>query len=564
MPLKAEQILQHRYRIIAPLKSGGMGTIHRARDVRLDIPVAVKEMTHQPDLASETLSQLRRQFRQEATVLARLDHPNLVGVTDFFEENGNAYLVMKLIKGENLAERIERQGAQPEKEVLTWGDQLLDALAYCHEQGVLHRDIKPHNVIIRPNGQIVLVDFGLVKLWDPQAPGTQTVVRGSGTPEYAPPEQYDIRGAGHTDPRTDIYSLGATLYHALIGTAPPTATQRIVNPAALTSVRAVNPHTSPHVESALMKALELRPDTRFQSIAEMQSAMKTPVFISPPPQRTTAPPAAPKETPPPPTGETRTRKRSPVIPLLALLLVGAIIVGAIWLSGNRSSSPLPSTPTETAAVATPEIAPTATNAHTPTSTSTPSPTQMPLTDAVVSSDVATLRPGATTWWYPHDILPAGTELEMLGYDPDFADWVYVRTIDQTLSGWIQVTELEINRELSDLPLLTPVPTLTPTPTPTEASSSPGCASSPLELDAWSLGTACLTSESWTVTIYAEGRGGDCTYTYAWNGIVQAGPMQGSATFELPGSIGAVAGTVSVTSAGETVITGLLIQAPDCD
>ncbi len=203
MPLATGQSLQNRYRVVSLLGQGGMGAVYRAWDTRLNIPMALKEMIAQPGLDQYALAQLRQQFQQEATVLARLDHPHLVDVTDFFEEESNAYLVMKFVEGENLAQRIERQGAPPEKEVLAWAGQLLDALAYCHSQGVIHRDVKPQNVIIRPDGRAVLVDFGLVKLWDPGDPRTKTAMRGMGTPEYAPPEQYDV-GSGHTDPRSDV------------------------------------------------------------------------------------------------------------------------------------------------------------------------------------------------------------------------------------------------------------------------------------------------------------------------------------------------------------------------
>jgi serine/threonine protein kinase len=288
MPLNAGQVLQNHYRIVSLLAQGGMGAVYRVWNTRLNIPMALKEMLPQPGLASHSLTQLRHQFQQEAMVLARLKHPHLVDVTDFFEEGGNAYLVMNFIEGKSLAHRIEREGALPEHQVLTWTSQLLNALAYCHYQGVIHRDVKPQNIIIRPDGQTVLVDFGLVKLWDPRDPRTRTAIRAMGTPEYAPPEQYDA-AAGHTDARSDIYSLGATLYHALTGQAPPTATMRIVDPAVLTPVRALSPKVSSHVAAAVTRALELQPAARFGSAQEMATALAS-----------EAPPQAPPEPVEPP------------------------------------------------------------------------------------------------------------------------------------------------------------------------------------------------------------------------------------------------------------------------
>jgi serine/threonine protein kinase len=275
MPIKIlanNQILQNRYRIASPLGQGGMGAVYRAHDTRLNVAVALKEMIPQSDLDPHTLAQRRQQFQQEATILAHLDHPHLVRVTDFFQEADNVYLVMNFIEGESLAARIGQSGALSEKEVLVWASQLLDALAYCHNQGVIHRDVKPQNVIIRHDGQAVLVDFGLVKLWDPSDPRTQTAMRGMGTPEYAPPEQYDV-GGGHTDARSDIYSLGATLYHTLSGQTPPTATMRIVNPGAFTPVRTLVPDVSDRTEAAVTRAMELQPAARFQNAADMQAAL---------------------------------------------------------------------------------------------------------------------------------------------------------------------------------------------------------------------------------------------------------------------------------------------------
>ncbi len=586
---QVDQILQNRYRIISPVKRGGMGAIYRAWDTRLSVSVALKEMIPQPGLDAAMLNQFRQQFQQEATTLARLDHPHLVGVTDFFEEGGSAYLVMKFIEGESLADRIERQGALTEGEVLVWADQLLDALIHCHNQGVLHRDIKPQNVIIRPDGRAVLVDFGLVKLWDPNAPQTRTAVRGAGTPEYAPPEQYDA-GTGHTDPRSDIYGLGATLYHAIIGQAPPTATQRIVNPAALVPVRTANPRVGSNLAQALMRALELQPDARFWNATEMQLALRgTASQLRRPSTGTRVIPGYP-----PPT-----ERKAPLwariakavgITILVIALLGAITIGIIWQFGDRqllasiisqatatptaelvsqvtpaatdtpppSPTPGPTDTPEPTSTSLPTATPSPTS--TPTRTPTPTPTPTPEAAAVVLADGAEIRPGADTWWNVRRTLSAETVLELLGYDPDFAEWVYVGTEDESVSGWTQIENLQINRDLADLPLITPIPTLTSSSGGTGTGS---CAGGTLTLDAWETTKTCVRG-GWTAVVYAEGHGGNCLYTYFWQGQLQGGPMSGSIAFEVIGGGGSTVGTVTVTSGGQTVKRELFITGPDCD
>ena len=240
-------VVQGRYRVVKLLGQGGMGSVYRAWDVRLKVPVALKELRPQPGLNAEMLSGLREQFEQEASVLARLIHPNLVRVTDYFEEGGNAYLVMDFVDGRSLADVIIKDGAQSEAKTAEWTRQLLEALAYCHAQGVVHRDIKPQNIVLKPDGAVVLVDFGLVKLWDPNDPRTRTVMRGMGTPEYAPPEQYGV-SKDHTGPPSDIYSLGATLYHLLTGQAPATATERMAIPETFVPLRRLAPQVSERFE----------------------------------------------------------------------------------------------------------------------------------------------------------------------------------------------------------------------------------------------------------------------------------------------------------------------------
>ena len=271
MSLIKGDILQNRYRITSLLAQGGMAAVYRGWHTTLNVPIAIKEMRPQPGLDAQTLVQLRQQFRQEAAILARLEHPNLVDVLDFFEEGDKAYLVMTLVEGESLTERIERDGALPEDLVLQWAGQLLDALAYCHSRGIIHRDVKPANILICPDGWPVLVDFGLVKLWDPDDPHTRTVMQGMGTPEYAPPEQYGAR-PGHTGPRSDLYGLGATLYHTLTGEAPLTATDRMAGIQQFNSVRDLNSQVSARTDAAIATAMELRVVDRFASADEMKAA----------------------------------------------------------------------------------------------------------------------------------------------------------------------------------------------------------------------------------------------------------------------------------------------------
>ncbi|MBU0702989.1 MAG: serine/threonine protein kinase [Chloroflexi bacterium] len=272
MSLIPEQMVHNRYRVVTLLSKGGMGAVYEVLDTTLGVRYALKEMVPYPGTSAAVLPQLREQFLQEARVLAELRHPNLPRVTDHFEEEGSVYLVMDYVYGKRLDEIVTQQGRLAEDEVLGWARQLMEALIYCHEHGVIHRDIKPQNVVITSLGRVTLVDFGLAKLLDPNAPHTRTVVRGLGTPEYAPPEQYDAK-KGSTDVRTDIYSLGASLYHALTGGPPPTVTERVVDPECLVPLNQHRDDVSKATEQVIVKAMALRPSQRFQSVAEMHEAL---------------------------------------------------------------------------------------------------------------------------------------------------------------------------------------------------------------------------------------------------------------------------------------------------
>lgn len=271
MRLTTGHILHHRYEIETMLGQGGMGAVYRAQDQALGRPVAVKERAPDPNGTEQGMAQARAQFRREAHILAQLAHAHLPHIYDYFSDADYEYIVMDLIEGENLHHLVQERGAQTEQLVLSWTRQILDALVYLHSRNVIHRDIKPHNLILTPDERIVLVDFGLVKLMDPDRPSTLTLLRGVGTPEYAPLEQYS-REVGHTDPRSDVYSLGATLYTLLTGKPPVDVHARLLNPDAWKPIRVLNPAVSFGTETIVEKALGLYPQQRYQTSMDMLQA----------------------------------------------------------------------------------------------------------------------------------------------------------------------------------------------------------------------------------------------------------------------------------------------------
>ncbi len=284
--LEAHTLLKDRYKIAGPIGQGGMGAVYRAEDILLTGRVcAVKEITPDPDLLPEILQQLQDQFRQEASILARLDHPNLPKVSDHFTQNGREYLVMDFVPGQNMHEIINQTQSQqsylPQNQVLDWADQLCDALSYLHTQNppILHRDIKPSNIKVTPSGLLKLVDFGLVKILTSDEARTVTVVQGQGTAAYTPLEQYGGDDA-HTDIRSDVYALGATLYHLLTNRSPATARERFLYPEILLKPRALNSHISPSIQDAVLHALELHPDNRPGNVQVFKAALHRAVVPS--------------------------------------------------------------------------------------------------------------------------------------------------------------------------------------------------------------------------------------------------------------------------------------------
>lgn len=277
-PLKSGEVLRGRYKIRERIGQGGMGSIYLADDTRLKgRECALKEVEYDRALPEKIRDEAREQFLREATVLARLDHPNLPKVSDFFSHGARDYLVMDYVPGSDLRALMmqarRNKNFLPEKEVLSWAEQISNALTFLHMQDppIVHRDLKPSNLKLMPQGLIKLVDFGLVKILAPEEI-TITIIQGQGTALYTPLEQYGGSDS-HTDIRSDIYSFGATLYHLLTNEPPADARKRFLQPDSLAPLRQVNPAIAGRTERAVLWAMSLHPDERPSTIDEFRQSL---------------------------------------------------------------------------------------------------------------------------------------------------------------------------------------------------------------------------------------------------------------------------------------------------
>ncbi len=271
--------LRDRYKIIGFLGAGGMGTVYLADDNRLDgRQCAIKEIILQSNLSDEVAQNVRKQFHQEASTLARLDHPGLPKVSDYFSIEVRDYLVMDFVPGQDLLEITNKARRKArfldQLTLLDWTDQLCDTLTYLHSRQppVLHRDIKPANIKLTPEGRLKLVDFGLVKPLDPNDPNTLTGLQGAGSLPYAPLEQY-VDHLGHTDARSDLYALGATMYHLLTGSTPASAQERFIVPESLPPPQEINSDVSPGMAQLVLLAMAPHPKDRPPSVATWQQML---------------------------------------------------------------------------------------------------------------------------------------------------------------------------------------------------------------------------------------------------------------------------------------------------
>jgi serine/threonine protein kinase len=483
MTLEKNTLVHDRYRVIEILGQGGMGSVYRAIDERLGVAVALKENLF-------TTEEYMRQFRLEAVILANLRHPNLPRVSDHFElRDQGQYLVMDFIEGEDLRNRMDRLGMVSEDEAAQIGAAMCDALSYLHSRKppILHRDIKPGNVKITPDGHVFLVDFGLAKVYQGSSQATTTGARAM-TPGYSPPEQY---GTARTDPRTDIYSLGATLYAALTGVIPEDGLARAMDNAQLTPLRKRNPKVSRRLAAAIEKAMAVDPSDRFQTAEEFKKALLgsasktqqvgTHVVAPPPPEaflpvdprqapplkeKTPLPPAmSPMETPTlteeqpfvsplKKQKEREKKRRAALIRFVALLLLLALasvpfIAPGILpkdLQNNLQNVMALFEPTATLTPTAPP-APTFTASPTstptpepPTPTATPAPTNTPLPTVTISVMAGPTLEGADTPVIPASATPIGGSGQV-AYVSDRSGLPQIYLVDLASLSLTQVTDM---------------------------------------------------------------------------------------------------------------------------
>jgi serine/threonine-protein kinase len=317
-----------RYRTVAIVGRGGVGTVYKTTDELYGTTYALKELADPSPSA-------RKQFDNEAQWLQALNHPNIPKVREFFEWEERVYLVMDFVDGENLEQLLARIGGKPlpEAQVLSWALPICDALHYLHSQQppILHRDVKPANIIVTPNGHPVLVDLGIAKEHLPGAGMTATFVKKAGTEGYAPPEQYTA--AGKTGPWSDVYGMGATLYELLTGTVPPTAVERVALDSPMRRPRNLNGAISHYIDEAVTRALALRPSDRYQSMIDLARALRGVSSSAPSLPRAGVAPGYPPNAP--------TRPGRPVTPGAGLPNLSGISggLGGLGPSGPSRFSP---------------------------------------------------------------------------------------------------------------------------------------------------------------------------------------------------------------------------------
>lgn len=259
-------VIDGKYEILKEIGRGGMSIVYLAMDKRLNKQWAVKEIRKKGSGKNDEV--VVNSLLAEANMMKRLDHPALPRIVDIIDNGVTIYIVMDYIEGESLDKILNEYGAQPEDKVIEWAKQLCDALGYLHSQKppIIYRDMKPANVMLKPEGNIKIIDFGIAREYKEQNLADTTVL---GTKGYAPPEQY----SGQTDPRSDIFALGMTMHHLLTGVDPRSGE-------AYASVRQWNPDLSEGIEAIIDKCVEPAAENRYQSTSDLLYDLEHPDLIT--------------------------------------------------------------------------------------------------------------------------------------------------------------------------------------------------------------------------------------------------------------------------------------------
>ena len=257
------QIIENKYEILKRIGKGGMSEVYLAMDRNLNKQWAVKEIKKKARNKNNEV--VIQSAIAEANMMKKLDHPCLPRIVDIIDRKNVIYVVMDYIEGEPLIKILEKYGAQPQETVIEWAKELAGVLEYLHMQDppIIYRDMKPANVMLQPNGHIKLIDFGIAREYKEQ--NVEDTVS-LGTKGYAAPEQFG--GKGQTDPRTDIYCLGVTLYHLVTGQNP------CEPPYELYPIRHWKPELSAGLESIILKCTQMNPQDRYSSCAELLYALQ--------------------------------------------------------------------------------------------------------------------------------------------------------------------------------------------------------------------------------------------------------------------------------------------------
>ena len=260
--LEIGSVVDGKYKILNKIGQGGMSIVYLAMNERANKPWAIKEVRKDGGSNYEVVKQ---NLIAETDILKRLNHPNLPSIIDVIDCEDTFLIVMDYIEGKPLSEALKREGAQPQEKVVEWAKQICDVLGYLHSRKppIIYRDMKPSNVMLKPDGNIMIIDFGTAREYKATSVEDTTCL---GTQGYAAPEQFG--GRGQTDARTDIYCLGATLYHLLTGHNP------CLPPYEMYPIRQWNPTLSSGLEEIILKCTQKNPNDRYQSCAELMYALE--------------------------------------------------------------------------------------------------------------------------------------------------------------------------------------------------------------------------------------------------------------------------------------------------